>query len=294
MATYRNTTQCPHCPKVFRVGAAPQTKRNHVVHCAANPERRVYRCDACDVFLKDLTAVRRHKLSKRHNQKPVQPEPAAEPAQPQEPEEEESEDDQQPQQPQGDSNGVGKRYQIILADPPMQYDGHGASRVGASRQYATMKLEEMRDLDVAAVADDTCALLMWTSGPVLERSLSLVRSWGFRYVTVFLTWIKNGNASKRSLKPVHGVGNYTRPASEFLLLARRGKLMRLKRVGGGANSVSQILLEKRREHSRKPDGQYDVIDRFFDPAKTPNRLELFARTRWPGWDQAHSNEPDKF
>lgn len=278
VTTYRVLAACPHCAKQFHPDETlAQTKRNHVVHCAKNPQRLTYRCDVCSLALNDLTAVRRHNASKKHKAA-VNPQAAARAV---------------VAAAEAEAEPPAKRYQLILADPPLAY-GSKTNKFAAKQYYKTMTYEQLKELDVKALADKrSCALLVWTSGPVLNQTISLCKEWGFKYVTVFVTWVKNAEGRKRGLRVVHGPGNYTRPGSEFLLLARRGKILRLKR-GSGANGISQVMVAARREHSRKPDETYALIDKFFDPERTKARLELFARTRRDGWDQALSDEADKF
>ena len=80
-----------------------------------------------------------------------------------------------------------------------------------------------------------------------------------------------------------GQGLTTRPGVEFCLLARYGKL------GRQDKGVAQVIFSPKREHSRKPDEQYPLIERFVGPGKY---LEFFARHRRPGWDQVYSAEAD--
>jgi N6-adenosine-specific RNA methylase IME4 len=93
-----------------------------------------------------------------------------------------------------------------------------------------------------------------------------MKAWGFEYVTVAFNWIKIDS----TFKPMMGVGNYTRPSSEPCLLGARG------RIEVADHGVHQVILSPRRERSRKPEEQYDRIERLFPKA---SYLEMFARTR---------------
>lgn len=166
-------------------------------------------------------------------------------------------------------------WQLILADPPWRFEVRDRATglaLSADTHYATMTVADVCAIPVGRVVARDCVLLLWTTGPMLARSLEVVASWGFVYKTMAFAWVKtNADGS-----PFQGMGFYTRSNAELCLLATRGK--GLARV---AADVPQVILSRRREHSRKPDGQYDRVDRLFGPGV--RRLELFARTAWPGW-----------
>jgi N6-adenosine-specific RNA methylase IME4 len=124
---------------------------------------------------------------------------------------------------------------------------------------------------VLELAAPDCVLLLWTSPPFLEISLEIIRRWGFRYKTNAFTWIKL-DPNRPGAKPAMGQGYWTRSNAELCLLAR-GRPKRLHA------DVSQIVIEPRREHSRKPD-LYDRIERLV----AGPYLELFARQLHDGWD----------
>lgn len=144
--------------------------------------------------------------------------------------------------------------------------------------YPTMALDAICALPVAGLAAPDAVLLVWATPPQLPQALRVIEAWGFTFKTVAFTWVKlNDDGS-----PFMGMGFYTRQNAEYCLLATRGSP--LPRVDRG---VSSVVLSRRRDHSQKPDGQYDRIERLF--GKDTRRLELFARRRWPGWD-AWGNE----
>jgi len=172
-------------------------------------------------------------------------------------------------------------YDIILADPPTRFETRSDRGKGRSpeRHYPVMSTEALCRLPVAGLAADNAALFYWTTRPLLlgaPGSLSapqqVIEAWGFRYATVAWTWVK----TQRSGAGLHmGLGYYTRANAEFCLLAVRG------RMPVAAHDVLDVILAPVREHSRKPDAQYALIDRLYPNTR---RLELFARRRWPGWD----------
>lgn len=186
------------------------------------------------------------------------------------------------------------QYHVILADPPWSYQvwskpkrlmKQDGSRLDGKRvataYYATLTPDQITALPIADFAARDCALLLWATMPCLPEAMAVMSAWGFRYVTVAFTWVKTYRTSG---KPVIGLGHYTRGNAELCLLGMRGTVRRK------AADVSQIIQAPRREHSRKPDEQYDRIMRLFDGPY----LECFARQQWPGWDTAFSNQAGKF
>lgn len=176
-------------------------------------------------------------------------------------------------------------WQLVLADPPWDFkaweESSGNPRL-ASAHYPTLGADGIAALPVRRVAARDAVLLLWACMPLLPEALRVVRAWGFTYKTVAFTWVKLNQDGA----PSTGMGYYTRANAELCLLATRGK--GLPRV---SRDVPQVIQSRRREHSRKPDGQYDRVERLFGPSV--RRLELFARTAWPGW-AAWGREVDRF
>ena len=172
-------------------------------------------------------------------------------------------------------------YAVLLADPPWHYWTYNARSKGgrgaAAHHYQTLHAAELAALPVRSLAARDAALLMWATMPTLPEALALMAAWGFSYRTVAFTWIK----LNRDGSPFLGLGHYTRGNAELCLLGTRGRVPRL------ARDVPQVIMARRREHSRKPDQQYGLIERLFGDVP---RVELFARQCWPGWSQAFSNQ----
>ena len=177
------------------------------------------------------------------------------------------------------------KYEIIYADPPWHYATRKTGTVfggGVTDKYPTMSVDEICALPVEDWTADNAMLFIWTTMPYLMKTNCVIESWGFQYVTCAFTWIKTNPRAGTVFK---GVGNYTKSNAELCLLARRGKpLTRANR------DVAQVVMEPRREHSRKPDRVRDDIVRLFGDRP---RLEMFARTSTPGWD-IFGNETEKF
>ncbi len=160
-------------------------------------------------------------------------------------------------------------YDVILCDPPWYYrnaiSGHGA----ADDHYQTMSMADLKALPVQALAAPDSTLFLWTTNPSLADALELAESWGFTYRTN-LVWVK------RTTRP--GIGFYVRGDHELLFICTRGSHAP---DTVGRPIVSSVLEAPAREHSRKPEEIYALIETLYPEAR---RLELFARgsTR-PAW-----------
>lgn len=189
------------------------------------------------------------------------------------------------------------RYQVILADPPWRYQtwSHRGQGKGAVQHYPTMPTPEICAMEIAPLAAKDCTLFLWGTWPHLPDALQVIGAWGFAYVSLGFIWMKL-NAKAPVLwcdagDAFLGPGYVTRGNSEFCLRGRRGAPKRK-----GSSGPSQLicaeegtLLSPRREHSRKPDEQYELIEAVYDGPY----LELFSRTARPGWD-AWGNQLGKF
>lgn len=181
----------------------------------------------------------------------------------------------------------GRRYSIILADPPWQYRNQSKTLNGvAKNHYSTMTLEELKQLPVQALAEDDAALLLWATFPTLTDAMAVMESWGFKYKTAPFVWAKR----TKNNKPEFGPGFWTRAGAEVCLLGLRGKA-KYKTMASGNRSIRQVIESIRREHSRKPEESYERIELLFKPHL--KRIELFSREPRPGW-AAWGDEVEKF
>lgn len=173
------------------------------------------------------------------------------------------------------STAAGTQYGTILADPPWQFQnrtGKIAPEHHRLSRYPTMTLADIKALPVKEVAAETSHLYLWTPNALLPEALSVMAEWGFSYKSN-LIWHKvrkDGGSDGR------GVGFYFRNVTEMVLFGVRGKHART--LAPGRSQVNMIETRKR-EHSRKPDEQYELIESC-SPAL---RLELFARGARRGW-----------
>lgn len=169
----------------------------------------------------------------------------------------------------------GQRFSTILADPPWQFTnrtGKVAPEHRRLNRYATLGLPELMNMPVDEVAAATAHLYLWVPNALLPEGLSVMSAWGFQYKSniVWHKIRKDGGSDGR------GVGFYFRNVTEILLFGVRGKNART--LPPGRSQVNYIGTRKR-EHSRKPDEQYDLIQ----SCSPGPYLELFARGARPGW-----------
>lgn len=169
----------------------------------------------------------------------------------------------------------GAKFKTILADPPWQFQnrtGKVAPEHKRLNRYATMNLQEICDLPVADVSEDSAHLYMWVPNALLPEGLEVMKAWGFNYKSN-LIWHKirkDGGSDGR------GVGFYFRNVTEIILFGTRGKNARTLEPG---RSQVNMIQTRKREHSRKPDEQYELIE-----ACSPGPyLELFARGERENW-----------
>ncbi|MBI2844608.1 MAG: S-adenosylmethionine-binding protein [Armatimonadetes bacterium] len=167
-------------------------------------------------------------------------------------------------------------FGTILADPPWQFSnrtGKMAPEHRRLRRYPTMTLEEIMELPVARVAKPQSHLYLWVPNALLREGLEVMNRWGFTYKTN-IVWYKirqDGGPDGR------GVGFYFRNVTELVLFGTRGSVRTLQ---PGRRQVN-IVCSRKREHSRKPDELYNIIE-----ACSPGPyLELFARHAHSGWSQ---------
>ena len=178
------------------------------------------------------------------------------------------------------SSKLSKNYSVIYADPPWYFKNFSKKGEGrnAISHYNCMSFEEICDLPVYDLADKNCILFLWVTDPILPSAFEVIKSWGFSYKTVGFYWAKtNKHVDVNSLSEKDffcGLGYWTRANVEQCLLATKGKPKRL------ARDVRRLLIDRRREHSRKPVEVYNRIERL---AEGPY-LELFARETHEGWD----------
>ena len=177
------------------------------------------------------------------------------------------------------NKGMGRKYQVIYADPPWTYTLTGSvtnARGLAKQHYETMPLDDICDLAVSDIATDNALLFMWATFPMMAEALKTIESWGFIYKTAAFVWVKQNSKSKT---PFWGMGAYTRANAEVCLLAIRPKTKAKQQVL--SNSVHQLLFAPKTSHSTKPPETRQLIEKLLGDVP---RIELFARSKTEGWD----------
>jgi len=169
----------------------------------------------------------------------------------------------------------GRKYATVLADPPWRFTNRTGKMAPEHRRlsrYATLSTDEVCDIPVADIVEETAHLYLWTPNALLPDALRVMEAWGFNYKSniVWHKLRKDGGPDGR------GVGFYFRNVTELLLFGVRGKNART--LAPGRSQVNYIGSRKR-EHSRKPDEQYALIE----SCSPGPYLELFARGTRAGW-----------
>lgn len=176
------------------------------------------------------------------------------------------------------------RYGTILADPPWKFTnrtGKMAPEHKRLNRYATLSFAEIEAIPVNSVVAEESHLYLWVPNALLAEGLSVMAAWGFTYKTNII-WHK---VRKDGGPDGRGVGFYFRNTTEMLLFGVRG---RLRTLAPGRSQVN-IIKTRKREHSRKPDEQYDLIE-----SCSPGPfLEMFARGSRDGWD-GWGNESEQY
>jgi N6-adenosine-specific RNA methylase IME4 len=172
--------------------------------------------------------------------------------------------------------GITGEYGTILADPPWQFEnrtGKVAPEHRRLRRYPTMTMEEICALPVEQHAAKKSRLYLWVPNALLREGLRVLDSWGFTCKTT-LTWFK---VRKDGGPDGRGVGFYFRNVTETILFGVKGSM---RTLAPGRRQVNRLATRKR-EHSRKPDELYNIVEACSPAAY----LELFARAPRPRWAQ---------
>src|SRR3990167_5270875 len=164
------------------------------------------------------------------------------------------------------------KYEVIVIDPPWPYgtEYNSDSRRVAS-PYHELSLEEITKMEIPSA--DNSAIWLWTTHKFLPNSFDLLKNWGFEYKITFV-W------DKQKL----GMGAWLRCQAEFALLGIKGH------PKWNLTNQRDVLSVGRKEHSRKPDDFYKLVESL-TPSK--HKLDIFSREKRNGWQQ-YGNETEKF
>lgn len=162
-------------------------------------------------------------------------------------------------------------FDVLSVDPPWpygrEYDPQG-SRV--ANPYPEMSIEDIKAIELPT--QDNAVLWLWTTHKFLPDAFEIMKEWGFDYKAT-LVWNKENI----------GMGSWVRMQCEFCLLGIKGKPF-------FENTTERdIITEARREHSRKPDAFYSLVDKVC----LGRKLEYFSREKRDGW-YVFGNDTDKF
>jgi N6-adenosine-specific RNA methylase IME4 len=188
-------------------------------------------------------------------------------------------------------------YGAVLMDPPLRYatydkrenvEARATKTRGEKVYYVTMTDEEIKALPIPDLLKADAAVFIWTSGTFLRRVIDILEDgYGLRYIAVAFVWIK-ADPNVAPIKTQFGMGKWTRANAEFVVMAAQGKPKRLNADIRQVIVEPEVIIEPRREHSRKPD-----ISKRLERLLPGPHCELFARETHRGWD-SWGDEVGKF
>lgn len=177
------------------------------------------------------------------------------------------------------------KFDIIVADPPWDYknnQSYDSTRGGIP--YSALSSEVLENLKLHEIANDDALLFLWATSPRLPQAISFIEANGFEYCTVAFNWIKLNRNSDIKYIPNNnkkmpdvlidggiysGMGYYTNSQSEFVLVGRKGRMLR--RVD---KSVKQLVFSPVNAHSEKPIKVNENIELLYG---NKSYVEIFAR-----------------
>lgn len=181
-----------------------------------------------------------------------------------------------------------KQYGCFYSDNPWKFNNvktGGSMKSGALAKYPVMTVKEMCAMKVPSIAENNSILFLWWVASQPKEAIKVAEAWGFEVKTMTgFIWVKLTEKEKLDF----GMGFYTRAGAECCLIATKGKP---KVESHSIRSVmlgefEEVIAAKRREHSQKPD---EIRDRVAQMVGGVNKVELFARQRFPTWD-AYGNQ----
>jgi N6-adenosine-specific RNA methylase IME4 len=165
------------------------------------------------------------------------------------------------------------KFNVLVVDPPWKYKSRQDDATHrAANPYPMLGIEELCGLPIADKSASDCVMWLWTTNAFLREAFELVDAWGFTYKTC-LTWAKDRM----------GTGDWLRGQTEHCFLCVKGKPF------VDLTNQTTLLHGPLREHSRKPDEFYEMVEKLCPG----NKLDIFSREARPGWE-AFGNETDKF
>ena len=235
---------CIHCNQVFGANIPRATYYSHVRRCVLNPTNKCKTCNFCGGV---YPCMKQHlvKCHARMAEKVYKPLPSG-------------------------------LFDVAYLDPPYRYDNHSPTTFGVPT-YKTLKLQEISALQLNSILRKDALVFVWTTGPMILKTAALGKAWGLTYKTIFTVWVKTYNHGG----VITGVGHYSRPCCEFLLVFTKGKDALKLLKSDKATNISQLVTEKRAAHSVKPESVRRNIEEFL--VSGLKKIELFARRKAKGW-----------
>ena len=182
------------------------------------------------------------------------------------------------------------KYDVIVTDPPWQYYGAGDKWGAAEKFYRTSPLDDIVSAGgMPDILAERGVAFVWATSPLLDTAIEALAKWGLTFRGVAFVWVKTRKNEPGVPVGAQGVRpSIVKPTTEFVLSASRVKKGRPMPLFD--ESVRQVVLAPKREHSRKPDEVFERIEAMYPNAR---RLEMFARQSRAGWD-AWGDETTKF
>ena len=171
------------------------------------------------------------------------------------------------------------QYDVVLADPPWSYSGQQDKWGAAAKFYPTLPDNEIFRLPVKSIMAPRSVLFMWATSPKLDLAMRTLNEWGLHYRGVAFVWVKT---KLDGVTPIGAQGvrpSIVKPTTEFVLAASTVKTGRPLRLA--SESVRNVVMAPKQEHSRKPDEVHERINALYPDAR---KIELFARRPYPGWE----------
>lgn len=137
---------------------------------------------------------------------------------------------------------------------------------GALAHYDTMPTKDICEMPISDHCEKDAVLFLWATVPLIKDALMVMEAWGFEYKTM-ITWRKIMSL---------GMGYWWRGQCEHLLFGVKGKIKAFRM------QEANFLQVKAGKHSSKPHEFRQLVERA--TPHLPNKLEMFARSKWPGWD----------
>jgi N6-adenosine-specific RNA methylase IME4 len=168
-------------------------------------------------------------------------------------------------------------FNVISVDPPWPYEGESKKTTSfdsvgrrVANPYPEMSITDIKKIKMPLMEDSV--VLLWTTHKFLPDAFEILKEWGMDYKAT-LVW------NKEKI----GMGAWFRMQCEFCLVGIKGKPY------WENTTFRDILNEPRREHSRKPDSFFTMIETI----TKGRRLEYFSREKRDGWE-VFGNDINKF